>query len=379
MLKVLANIEELKKGLSQTSSIANRYTSMPIMANVLLEGAAGRLTLTATDLEITFQCSYDADVLDEGSLTVPAKILSDIVSSLRGTVVFLEEKENLILNIECDNFSTDIFGMSPEEFPRPADTGAITFTDFPGGDLVDSITKTNYSVATGNTNYNLAGVFWVKEPVGDHEVLKLVSTDNNRLNIATLATDNLEAFLLDEGILVSRKSLTELKSLAEKNDRVSLGVNANNLVARTPNSIMIMRLLNGKFPMYQSLIPKEEGYIINLDRKEFSDTLKRISLLSSDKYRVVYFKVNEDSLVLYSRNSDVGEAQEKIIISHQGPFIHVGFDPKCLLEPLGTLKSEKVKLSIINSSRPAVITGEADPGYMGIVSIITPREDDETS
>jgi DNA polymerase-3 subunit beta len=375
MLKVSADINELKKGLSQTSSIANKFTSMPIMANVLLEGAAGRLTLTATDLEITFQCSYDADVLEEGSITVPAKTLSDITNSLKGSVVLLEEKENLILGIVADNFSTDIFGISPEEFPKPADTGAITFTDFPSSDLVDSINKTNYSVAPGNTNYNLAGVYWVKEPAGEHEVLKLVSTDNNRLNIAILATDNLEAFMLDEGILVSRKSLTELKSLAEKTDRVSLGVNANSLVARTSNSIMIMRLLNGKFPNYKALIPNEDGYVINLDRKDFTESLKRMSLLSNDKYRVVYFMVNEDSLVLTSRNPTLGHAQETIIINHQGPSIHVGFDPKCLLEPLNTLKSDKVKLSLINSSRPAIITGESDPGYMGIVSIITPRED----
>ncbi|MDR2200302.1 MAG: DNA polymerase III subunit beta [Deltaproteobacteria bacterium] len=376
MLKATANIADLQKGLAQTSSIAGKFTSMPILANVRLDASGGRLTLTATDLEITFQASYDADVLEEGSFTVPAKALSDIAGSLSGNSATLEELENLVLKVKTDYFTADLLGISPDEFPKTADTGSVTYTEFPSAQVADAVSKTIYSVAVGNTNFNLAGIFWVKEPLEDgRETLKLVSTDNNRLNIATLAVDNLEAFLLDTGVLLSRKGLTELKNLAETADKISLGVNANNLVAKTENSLLIIRLLSGKFPNYQVLIPQQKGHSINLNRRDFTESLKRMSLISTGKFRVVYFQVNQDSLILTSSNPELGQAEEKIPVDYEGPVIDIGFDPRHLLEALGSLKSEIIQLELIDNSRPAVITGENDPGYTGIITTITPRDD----
>jgi DNA polymerase-3 subunit beta len=376
MLKAMVTIQELQRGLSLTTNIAGKFSSMPILANVRLEASAGRLTLTATDLETTFQASYAADVMDEGSLTVPAKTLSSIASSLNGSTVILEELENLVLQVKTDYFVTDLLGLSSNEFPKTEDMGAITFTDFPSSDLVDSINKTIYSISVGNANFNLGGIYWVKEPLGEeHEVLKLVSTDNNRLNVATLATDNLEAFLLDTGVLVSRKGLQELKALAETTERISLGLNATNLVARTANSLLILRLLNGKFPNYHLLIPTEEGYGITLNRKEFTDTLKRMSLLVNEKFRVIYFFVNSDSMLLTSNNPELGQAEEKIPISYEGPPLKIGFDPKFILDAITTMKSEKIKISITSNKRPAVLTGENDRGYLGIITTVAPPED----
>lgn len=372
----MANIKELQKDLTHITSIAGKFTSMPILSNVLIEASGGLLTLTASDLEVTFQCSIEADVLEEGAITVPAKPFADIIGSLKGATLTLEERENLVLRVKTDYYHSDLLGISPTEFPKTMDTGAVTFTEFPGAALVDSINKTIYSVAGGNTNYNLAGIFWVKEQVGDHEALKLVSTDNSRLNIATLAEENLGGLLLDEGVLVSRKGLSELKSLAEDSLAVSLGVDAKNLVARTGNTLLVMRLLNGKFPNYHVLIPDEAGHPIVVKREDFSDSLKRVSKIFDDKVRVVYLRIGEDSLTLSGKNSKVGESEESLTVSHSGPELSFGFDPRHLLDAISTMKSKELRINIIDNKRPAVLSGDQDPGYLGILTIMAPAEEE---
>ena len=256
--------------------------------------------------------------------------------------------------------------------------GTVSFTDFPSSDIIDAINKTIYSVVPGNSNFNLGGIFWEKDSSGGQEVLKLASTDNNRLNVATLAAGGLDEFVMAEGspgFIISRKSLSELKSLAEGEDRVALGVGASCLVAKTKNSLMIMRHLSGQFPKYQALIPTEEGWVITVSRKDFIESLKRVSLLSAEKSRIVYFAIHDGGMIMSIANKAVGQAEEKITISYTGPDINIGFDPKHLLASLNSLKSERVSIRIINNKNPAVGTGEADPGYLGIITTVTPREE----
>jgi DNA polymerase-3 subunit beta len=375
MLKAKVKNDEFLKGLTQTSNIAGKFTSMPILTNVLLETSGGKLILNATDLEITFQASYDADVLGEGRITIPAKTLFQIAHSVNAETVELEEKENLVLHVKAHNYRSDIYGLSAEDFPRPASVSGVPMAEFDSEALIDAIAKTSFTVSnTGPQNYNLSGIQWLKETTDEGPVVRLVSSDSNRLNYATLKPADIDDFQLDGGILVSHKGLQELKSLAETTDKLKIGVNISNLTAQTKNSILAMRLLEGKFPDYKGLLPPAPTVTVVLNRKEFQEVMTRMNLFTTPKYRAIYFKFTEDNLLLTTKNPEMGEAQEEVPVSFKSEEMTIAFDPKHILEPLKIMKSERVKLSIVNNKTPVVIYGDDDPGYLGIITTISQRD-----
>ncbi|MDR3154710.1 MAG: DNA polymerase III subunit beta [Deltaproteobacteria bacterium] len=375
MLKVKVKKEEFQKGLAQTSNIAGKFTSMPILSNVLVEASDGKLSLTATDLEITFQASYEAEVDEEGRITVPAKTLSEIVHSLGDEYVTLTEKEQLVLEVKTETFRGDIFGLSPEDFPRIAPVKDVPMATFSTDSLIDAIGKTIYSVAANTTNFNLSGIYWIKENKDDEgETVRLVSSDSNRLNVATLLPADIEKFQPDMGVLISRKALSELKALAEGSGSVQIGVNINQLAAATDEAVLIMRLLDGKFPDYNGLLPPPPTMSVELNRRLISETLRRMNPFTTLKFRVIFFRFSQDSIHITTENPELGKAEDKVSIDYSGPEITVGFDPRHLLDALGSLRSERFRLKYVDLDTPVVLTADDDPGWLCIVSTISPKE-----
>ncbi|MDR2459368.1 MAG: DNA polymerase III subunit beta [Deltaproteobacteria bacterium] len=371
MLKAKVKNDEFQKGLSQTSNIAGKFTSMPILSNVLLQTVGGKLILNATDLETTFQAEYLADVISEGKLAIPAKTLNDISHSLDSSEVLdLEELDNFTLEVKGGAFKTNIYGMSPDEFPRSPQLENLPLAQVKSSDLLDAISKTSYSVTTTNTNYNLAGIFWITEEVDDAKVLHLVSSDSNRLNITTLTSPTIADFDGDRGLITSRKGLMELKLLAETSESIQLAVNISSLVAKTDNSLLMIRLLEGNFPDYRKLIPPSPTITITLNRREFIDTLRRMTLLTTNKFKVIYFKFTQDNLNLSTHNPELGLAEENVAVQYEGEELTIGFEPRHLMDPILNLKSERFQIEILDANRPVIIKGADDPGYMGILTTV---------
>ncbi|MDR1164318.1 MAG: DNA polymerase III subunit beta [Deltaproteobacteria bacterium] len=377
MLKIRVKKEELERGLVQTANIAGKFSSMPILSNALLEAADGRLTLSATDLEITFTAKYRCEVLDEGKITVPAKTLNQVVHSINSEYVDLEELPNISLKVRTDSFNATILGLTADDFPRIADYDNIPMATFASESLIDAINKTIYSVSSAQSSYTLSGIQWLKEvSEGGEARLRLVSSDSNRLNVATVPTDNLADFHLEDnqGVLVSHKGLSELKTLADGLESVAIGLSVNNLVVQTPNASLGVRLLEGKFPKYAGIFQDPPLFNIDLNRKDFIETLKRLSNLIAQKYRVVYVKFLPGELLVTTSNPEYGMAEETVAADYDGPEARVGFDPKYLLDALFTLKSERFNLQVRGPKQPLLLTAPDDKDYLGIITTITPKE-----
>ncbi|MDR1314375.1 MAG: DNA polymerase III subunit beta, partial [Deltaproteobacteria bacterium] len=257
MLQAKVKKDDFLKGLAQTSNIAGKFHSMPILSNVLLETLNGKLILSATDLEITFQAFYECEVLEDGRITVPAKTLIDTVKGMADEYITLVEKEGQTLEISNQSFKGSIYGLSADDFPRlpPFEDSEDDMAEFGADSLLDAINKTITSVSTNTSNFNLGGIFFTKENKdGEGETVRVVSSDSNRLNVATLRPAKIENFKVEEGVLVSRKGLGELKTLAESNDSIHMGINTSRqLACKCEGSILVMRLLDGKFPDYNAL------------------------------------------------------------------------------------------------------------------------------
>ncbi|MDR1036815.1 MAG: DNA polymerase III subunit beta [Deltaproteobacteria bacterium] len=378
MLQAKVKKEDFLKGLAQTSNIAGKFHSMPILSNVLLESQDGKLVLSATDLEITFQAFYECEVGGEGRITVPAKTLIDTVKGMGDEYISLTETENQTLEVANESFKGSIYGLSADDFPRlaPFQDAEVDMAEFSGEALVDAVGKTINSVSTNTSNFNLAGIYWIKEAKdGEGETVRLVSSDSNRLNVATIRPADIEKFKPEQGVLVSRKGLAELRGLADGAESVMIGINtANQLACRTEGSVLIMRLLEGKFPDYNTLMPPDPTVTLEMNRRDVSDTLKRMTPMNSPKFRVVFFRFSQDSVLVTIENPEVGHAEERLPVDYSGEEMVVGFDPRHILDALGSIRSERFRISYVDQKTPVVLTAHDDPGWLCIVSTISPKD-----
>jgi DNA polymerase-3 subunit beta len=375
MLKAKVKREEFKKGLDRAASIAGKFTSMPILSHVLLETRGDKLVITATDLEISFQASYDAEVSEEGRITVPAKTLQAIVDSLADDSIVITEKQNQTLEVKAASFRGKLLGLSPDDFPRIDPAVDSSSAEFGSDSLADAIGKTISSVSTNSTSFNLSGVFWMKEnKEGEGETLRLVSTDSNRLNIATMRPADIESFQPDQGVIVSRKGMSELRALAEGYDSVRIGLSSNMLSARADTSVLVMRLLEGKFPDYNGLMPPPPTLSVELHRQELYNAIHRMDPMTTSKYRVIFLRFEQDRIVITTDNPELGEAEQTVPIDFSGEPFTVGFDPRHIKDAITPLRSERFRIKYVDDRTPVVLTADDDPGWLCILSTVSNKD-----
>ncbi|MFH1137090.1 MAG: DNA polymerase III subunit beta [Pseudomonadota bacterium] len=367
MLDLRLKKEELLKGVSQTQSIAEKRSSMPILSNVLLEVQDGRLAITATDLEIAFKGSYEAKVLDEGRLTVPARKFYEIVKVMADEEFRLTELENYSLSLSGLRSNYQLHGLSPEDFPLMPDYQEVKFIDLNSEIILDMIDKTIYSVATEETRYNLAGVFLEKGEKEARSILRMVSTDGHRLSLVEKEVSNLGALALEKGVILSKKGLMEFRKLAEEGGNLQMGVSGANVVVRGDNAILVMRLLEGRFPDYNLVVPKNNKNIMTAGRKDLLDALRRVSVISSDDYKGVKFTLTPQDITLTAVNPDLGEARDGLPVEYEGPEIVIGFNPRYFIDTLSSLKSDKITISFLDGGSPCIVKAEEDKGFVGVL------------
>jgi DNA polymerase-3 subunit beta len=369
MLALKIKKEDLARGVGQTSAIADKRSALPLLSNILLEAEDGRLRLTATDMEISFQGSYPAEIAAPGRLTVPARIFNDVVrSNLPAEEISLAEEANFTLALTAGRYKATLFGNTPDDFPAMPPVDDLPFLELSARDFQGVIDRTIYSVAKDETRYNLSGIYLEKVEFEGRPNLRLVSTDGHRLNLAGLYTPDLAKLDLPKGVLVPAKGLGEARKLTEGAETVRLGLSGDSLVARGPNTVLVMRLQEGRFPDYNLVLPKDNNRHLLVDRRELLETLKRVEpLCAGGEYKVVKLTLTPGLLVISAVNPNQGLGEESLEGEYADEPLEIGFNPRYCLEALGSLASEKVRLSFREASNPILLTAAEDPGYNGVI------------
>ncbi|MDY6850802.1 MAG: DNA polymerase III subunit beta [Thermodesulfobacteriota bacterium] len=363
MLEVRIKKEELLKGVSQTQSIAEKRSSMPILSNVLLEVQEGRLAITATDLETSFKGAYEAEILGEGSLTVPARKLFEIVRGLSDEDLNLQETENYSLILSGARSKYQLLGLPPEDFPSMPAYDEVVYMEIEADNLLDMIEKTIFSVSIEETRYNLAGVFVEKGEQDGKKLLRMASTDGHRLSMIERIMPGLENLDLEKGVIISRKGMTEIKKLAEAGGTLKIGFSPKNAVVKRENTVLVIRLLEGRFPDYNLVIPKDNDKKININRDEFIETIRRLQVMSTG----VKLNITPKEMVLTAINPDLGEARESILVDYEAEELKSGFNPRYFFEAASALKSDTITLSFCDSEKPSTITAQDEPGFVCVI------------
>lgn len=354
---------ELQRGLARIQSIVEKRNTMPILANVHLEaskaGDGGQLEIAATDLEVGVRSSQPADVKKSGSVTASAKKLYEIVRELPEEPVKIEVSSDAYLSIKCARAHFTLAGNSAEEYPTLPTAAPGSMVRVQAIVLSQMIERTMYAASTDETRYNLNGVFI--EKLKETGKLRMVATDGHRLAYVDRAFGE-DLAGLEDGVIIPRKGLMELKRLVDEEDadEVEIGFEGNNGLVRKEGVTLVMRLIEGEFPNYRQVIPREIKYHLLISTESLIHALRRVALLSSERSRAIKFELTSGLLKLSSNNPDLGEAHEEIDVDYAGDDLSIAFNARYLMDSLSVIRSKEVRLSFQDQLSPTQIVPADD-------------------
>ena len=361
--------EIILDALTKIQGITGKKTNILITSNVLLSAEESQILLYATDLEMAFKASYEAEVHSPGSTAVPSRKLYEIVRAFPSETVNIKEIENKWVRIADDKLEYNIVGMDPDNFPSFPEIEGVELFEIEIRVLKNMINKTICSVLSDEGRAELGGICLESTTEDDVKKIRMVSTDGHRLSKIDYVVESDESGLggLRDSVILPKNGIIEVLRILESGDSVKMGCKDNNFVVSKGEEILIIRLIEGEFPDYEMVIPKKGQNELNLIKEDFLMMLKRMSILSSDKYSGVRFKIDKDQVETTTTNPEIGEAREIIPVSYRGKPLEVAFNPRYFMETLGSMDSEEVVVKFEDEVNPCIIEGEADKGFLSVI------------
>ena len=359
----------LLKGVSRFQGILEKRRHMPILSTVLLNTREDGLEISATDLEIGFQNSYPAEIIKPGSITISGKRLLDITRETNSKKIYISEKENNWVYISDSNAHYHLSCLPADEFPVLTEPEDAVMIKMDSKILTEMINKTIYSITMEEAGFKLSGVFMEKIEKDGEDLLRMVATDGHRLSLIDKKVPGIQKIEMKHGVMIPKKGMVELNRLSLENGDILFGLKQNNLVARQEKALIIIRLLDTKFPDYRNVIPSKEGTenIITISRRSLLEAMRRMMIIRSDQYQGVKVNIGLDYLEMTSVNPDLGNVEEKVEVKYEGKPIEMGFNPKYFIDALQPMDSDIIQLTIKDQTSPCLITGDQDSGFLGLI------------
>jgi DNA polymerase-3 subunit beta len=354
-MKFIIHRNPFLEALNKVQSIVEKKNTVPILSNVLLNVEGETLWISATDLEVGIKLSLPVTQGQNGKITLNAKNFLDIVKELPQTTLEIIKKENDWVEVICGKSKFKIVSLSANEYPALPLFEEKKYQDANIQQLSEMIDKTSFAVSTDATRYHMNGVFL---EALENKKMRMTATDGHRL--AYLEHELFKSLPeIKRGIIIPKKGLTELRKFIETGeDTIRLGFERGYLFAHLNGSYLFIRLIEGEYPDYRLVIPKETPKVLRVEKEEFYSALKRVSLLSHEKSRGVKFSIQPGLMTIYSSNPDLGEAKEEIDIHYTGESISIGFNSKYLLDCLAVSSAERVYLKLKDHLSPGIVQNE---------------------
>lgn len=341
--------EAFLDGLQQVQHVVSSKTTLPILSNVLIEASDGKLRLTTTDLDVGVSGQVDCEVLKEGSTTLPVKRLFSIIRELPSAEIEISIDTKNTAKITSGPSFFKIIGLASDEFPPLPDFDDAKEYKIPQALMKEGLKKTSYSISNDETRYVLNGIF-ISFKEGK---MTLVATDGRRL---AMVENELEFPSSHETeIIVPTKAIQELARLSGSEGEIVVKLQGNQISFVVGDSIIVSKLIEGNYPNYRQVIPGEMKERLDFNREAFFETVRRVSLLSSEKSNSVKLIFSADNLDVTANSPDIGEAKESMAVKYSGPEFAIAFNPDFLMAPLRALEEESLHLDLIDEMSPGVI------------------------
>jgi DNA polymerase-3 subunit beta len=360
-MKLTADREKLLAPLQSVIGVVERRQTMPVLANVLLVAKDGRLSITATDLEVELLASTtEVTVQQGGEITVPGRKLLDILRSLpdKLAVSLVVEAEKVVIKAGRSRFSLST--LPAAEFPIVDNINAQQSVQITRKDLLRLLEKTHFSMAQQDVRYYLNGMLLEI----DGELLRAVATDGHRLALCE-ASLSVKAKTAQQ-VIVPRKGVLELQRILSAEGEAEIAIGTNHVRAQIGDVRFTSKLIDGRFPEYSRVIPAAAAAAIKADRDVFKQALHRTSILSNEKYRGIRITVKKNLLTVQAHNPEQEEAEEEIEVGYDGQDLEVGFNVNYLLDALSAIDGVEVELGLTDSNSSCLIRspGNASARYV---------------
>jgi len=362
-MKFTAAREALLKPLQAVIGVVERRQTMPILANVLLVAKDDQLAITATDLEVELVASTEAEVEGAGEVTVPGRKLLDICRALPEQAEVAVQLSGEKLSIKSGRSKFTLTTLPAADFPTVEDINASQTLGLAQVTLRKLLDKTHFSMAQQDVRYYLNGLLVET----DGKNLRAVATDGHRLALCQVQLNNKK--MPEQQVIVPRKGVLELQRLMTGEGDVDLQLGSNHIRIELEGIRFTSKLIDGRFPEYERVIPQDTSNQLTADRQLFKGALQRTAILSNEKYRGIRLIIRDSGVVLQAHNPEQEEAEEELEVSYKGDDIEIGFNVNYLLDALGAIESEEVALSVVDGNSSCLMR---EPGNEDCKYVVMP-------
>ena len=369
-MKFNINQHDLQQALNYCQGVIEKRSTLPILSNILLSAQNSKLTITATDLDLIFIHELNnIEVLEEGKTTTTSSIMYDIVrkfSSGKKINLTLNDKYKLHLESEKSIFNLNCIDAS--EFPLTDENFNQNEFSLKSKQLLKLLNKCKFSVSNDETRHYLSGIYFHQTEVEDKNYLTAVATDSHRMSISKIRLDKKIDF---DPIILPKKTIFQLCSLLDSYDgEVKISNIKSKIKFELSNSILISKLIDGKFPNYIQVIPKNNQKKLEIDLKSFLNSVDRVASVSLDKKDGVKFNLNKDKLDLSVNNTSSGDGKETLSVNFDHD-LEISFNSRYLIDVTSQLDGERIELFLNDSGSPALIK---DPGDFDSIFVVMPMK-----
>ena len=369
-MKFNVNQQDLQQALNYCQGVIEKRSTLPILSNILLDASNSKLTITATDLDLIFIHQLkNVEILDEGKTTTTSSIMYDIIRKLTsGKKINLTLTDVSKLQVESEKSIFNLNCISATEFPLTDENFNENEFIIKSKQLLKLLNKCKFSVSNDETRHYLSGIYFHQTEVEDKNYLTAVATDSHRMSISKIRLDEKIEF---DPIILPKKTIFQLCSLLDSYDG---DVKVSNLKSKIKfelnNSILISKLIDGKFPNYIQVIPKNNQKKLEIDLKLFLNSVDRVASVSLDKKDGVKFNLSNDTLNLSVNNTNSGDGKETLNVKFDHD-LEISFNSRYLIDVASQLDGDRVEIFFNDTGSPALIK---DPGDFDSIYVVMPMK-----
>jgi len=342
------------KAVSDTIGAVEKKNTIPVLQNIKIAVADDKVMLSATDMDILITSEFDCDMKNSGSTTVPAQMFFDIIRKIPDGLILFTLDQNLTIQIKSGKSKYNLPCIESSEFPVLGETEMTNQIEIEPTKLIKMIDKTRFAISNDESRYYLNGLLFQAYQLENVKELRTVATDGHRLALSFMESDFNENF----SVIIPKKSVNEIRRIIDGAKKIMVNTSRTKIKIVADRSTIISKLIDGEFPEYQKVLPKNNTQIALVNRKNFYDCVDRVATVASDKHRSVklIFEIGKVSFQVGPDENPL--AFEEIDINYSGDKIETGFNAKYLLDIISQVEKEDIIIKLKDSMSPTLIEAQ---------------------
>jgi len=366
-MKISIDRNSLLNTLSHVQNIVEKRNTIPILSNILIVAKTNNFVLSATDMDLSITESITCSVIEDGSVTTPAQTLYDIVRKTpEGSEIELISNDGNKLSVRSGKSKFSLSCLPKDDFPKIDNSTLDNEISLSSKILKEIIDKTRFAISNEETRYYLNGIYFHIIKQEGQNILKSVATDGHRL--AKFETNFSDQNLAISGIIIPKKTINEVRKLIDETEEdIKVFLNESKIVFFINNIIITSKLIDGSFPDYEKVIPKNNDKTMLVKTSLIYEAVDRVSTVSSEKSKSVKLSIMNNLVSLSSNSAETGSGAEDIEVNYSGEKIEIGYNAKYLLEILNQIQGDNVNFRLFDSSSPSIIEDPKDTSTLYIL------------